>query len=183
MSQRFFDLCYDQYKEEMREADRLYQKAGVMLVVIPLLCAVTVKLGRIDILNLTFTRIDAFLYYLGSLGALLALATSAVFLLLCVFPRTYKRRASMDVWEQWRDAYGEYLNEREQSAESDGGVVLDSDTLENLRKRLVEALSRNESINEKRRKAFKWSVMMAAIALAAVALQALFALLLRVQGV
>lgn len=183
MSQRFFDFCYDQYKEEMREAEGLYQRAGVMLVVIPLLCAVTVKLGRIDIFDIAFARADVFLYYLGSAVALMALATSTVFLLRCVYPRRYETLASMNVWEEWRGSYEEYLRENKESSEDDGGAALNAGTLANLRTQLVKAQPVNAELNENRRRAFKQSVKMAAIALAAVGLQALFALVLRVQGV
>lgn len=31
MSRDFYELCYDQYKLEMADADSLYQKAGVLI--------------------------------------------------------------------------------------------------------------------------------------------------------
>ena len=183
MSRDFYEVCYDHYKQEMSEAEGLYQKASVMLVALPLMGTIMAALGRLDILNLCFTRVDAFLFYLAFLVAAAALATSAVFLFLCVCPRQYKTLATMDVWQKWRADYQKYLSEKDEGAGNGAGATLDAAMFENLCPRLAEAQPVNAEINEKRRKAFKWSVLMAAIALVAVGVQALFSVILRAQGV
>ena len=181
MSRDFYELCYDQYKQEMNEADSLYQRASVMLAVIPLLGAIMVKLSRFDILDRCFIRVDAFLFYLAFVVATIALAVSTVFLFLYVYPRRYKTLASMDVWEKWREDYQKYLDAQKDGA--GGSISLDEAMFRNICPRLAEAQPINAEINEKRRKAFKRSVLWAAIGLAAVGVQALFHLILRVQGV
>jgi len=182
MSRDFYELCYDQYKYEMSESERLYQKAGVMLVVLPVLGAIITSLGRLDIFTLRFARWDVFAFYLSSVLAFLALVISAVFLFACVYPREYKTLADMDVWQKWREEYLKYLSAREEEG-GDTAARLDAAMLVNLCPRLVEAQPVNAQINESRRKAFKKSVKWAAIASVAVGVQGLFNLILRIQGV
>ena len=52
MSRDFFNICHEQYMQEMSESQHIYQKAGIMLVVIPLLATVVVKLARLDVLSI-----------------------------------------------------------------------------------------------------------------------------------
>jgi hypothetical protein len=182
MSRDFYDLCYDQYKHEMSEAEGLYQKVGVILLVLPLLGTIMVALGRVDILHLGFMQVDVFLYYFASLVAVLALAASVVFLFYCVYPRQYKNIANMDVWHKWREDYQKHLSAHGEHATGELASI-DAAMLANLCLRLAEAQPVNAEINEKRRKAFKRSVQMAAIALAAIGVQALFCLALKLQGV
>lgn len=181
MSRDFYGLCYDQYKQEMAEADSLYQKAGVMLGVIPLLGAVMVAIGRVDIVSLCLARVDAFIFCLAFLIAAAALVASVVFLFKCVCPRKYKTLASMDVWQKWREDYQHWLDE--QDAESKEAGSLDDAMFQNICPKLAEAQPINAKINEDRRQAFKRSVQLAAIALAAIGMQALFGLLMTLQGV
>lgn len=183
MSRDFYQLCYDQYQQEMKEAETLYQRAGVMLVALPLLSTATVALGRIDILKLCFTRVDTFLYYLASVVAILSIAGGVVFLLLSVYPRKYETLATMDVWQKWRDGYQKYLSESKGSEVSSDTGELDMAMVNNLCSKLVEAQPINAQINEKRRKSFQKSVLMAAVALATIGLQALMYLILKIQGV
>jgi len=137
MSRDFYELCYDQYKQEMAEADSLYQKAGVMLGVIPLLGAVMVAIGRVDIVSLCLVRVDAFIFCLAFLIAAAALVVSVVFLFKCVCPRQYKTLASMDVWQKWREDYQHWLDE--QDAESKETGALDDAMFQNICPKLAEA--------------------------------------------
>ncbi|HOD82974.1 MAG TPA: hypothetical protein PKG77_16260 [Phycisphaerae bacterium] len=182
MSRDFYELCYDQYKQEMAEADGLYQKAGFMLVLIPLLGSAMVTLGRIDLLAQMFTRVDTFFFHLAFAVAAVALVVSTVFVFLFVCPRSrYKTLASMDVWQQWRQDYQEYLKKQKENG-SDGEAI-DLAMFENITPRLAEAQPINAALNEKRRKHFQRSVKAAAVALAAVGMEALFHLILNAQGV
>jgi len=182
MSRDFYQLCYEQYKQEMLEADGLYQKAGVMLVVLPLLGAAEGALGRLDILKLCFTRVDVFFFYAASLATVLALAISTALLFFCICPRRYKTLASMDVWHKWREDYQGYLNKTDRNGDVKA-PALDDAMVMSLCNRLTEAQPANAEINETRRKAFGRSVKTAAIALAAVGVQALFYVILKLQGV
>ena len=183
MSREFYELCYDQYSREMEEADRMYQKAGVMLVAIPLLGMVTVALGRMDILRFCLNRADIFLFYLASIVAILSLTISVVFLILFIYPRKYATLGSMDLWHQWRDDYRKYLKSREASDKVDCIAELDLALLDNVCLRIVEAQPVNSDINETRREAFKKTIIAVAISLVAIGFQALFYLILKVQGV
>lgn len=183
MSRDFYQLCYGQYQQEMKEAETLYQRAGVMLVALPLLSTATVAIGRIDILKLCFMRVDAFLYYFAFVVIALSIASSFVFLFLCVYPRKYETLATMDVWHKWRDDYQKHLSDAKGSKAAGDADELDTATIDNLCSKLVEAQPINAQINEKRRKAFQKSVLTAAIALAGIGLQALMYLILKIQGV
>lgn len=183
MSRDFYELCYDQYKQEMSESDRIYQRVGVMLVAIPLLGAVTVKLGRIDMLESCFKRVDIFFYYFASLTTIIALAVGVVFLFLCAYPRQYKTLANMDVWYKWREDYKKYLKDKEKGDKSEANSELDLALFENICPRLVEAQPINAEINEKRRKAFQGSIKAMVIAVVAVGFQSLFHLIIIIQGI
>jgi hypothetical protein len=167
----------------MSEAGRLYQRASLMLLVFPLLGTILVTVGRLDILSVCFVRVDAFMFYLFFAVGMCALVTGLVFLFLCVYPRQYKTLANMDVWKNWRDDYRKYLEEKDEPAEAERACALDAAMLANLCPRLAEAQPINAEINERRRKAFKRSIQMGAVALGAVGVQALFAVILRIQGV
>lgn len=183
MSKDFYQLCYDQYQREMKEADNIYQRAGVMVIVLPLLGTATVTLGRIEVLKLCFTRVDIFLYCIASLTAILSILISVVFLFSCVYPRKYQTLSAMNVWQKWREDYQEYLKNIIEGTESNNVDTLDTAMINNLCGRLVEAQPINAGINEKRRKAFQKSLLMAGIALAVICLQSLFFLVLKIQGV
>jgi len=182
MSRDFYELCYDQYKLEMAEAGTLYQRAGLMLVLISLIGSLMAGLGRLDLLDRLFVRVDVFVFYSAFAAASVALVVCAVFVFLFVCPRSdYKTLAGMDVWRNWRKEYEEILEKREQSDKK--GDTVDLAMFENICPRLAEAQPINARINEKRRKAFQRSVKTAAVALAATGIQALFALILKIQGV
>ena len=181
MSFDFFTLCYDQYKQEMNDADLLYQRVSFMFVVIPVLGTLTVKLGRIDILNLAFIRCDVFAFYLFTVIAAIFLTVSVIFLVMTVYPRGYKTLANIDAWSSWRDDYLKYLSETEKS----NGIDDSEETalIKNIEKRLVESQPINANINERRRKAFKKTILFSSIALSALGIQAIFYLVLKIQGI
>ena len=154
-----------------------------MLAVIPVVGAAVVAMGRLDVLPHCFQRVDAFLYCLGGLVAFVALAVSISFLFICICPRNYQTLAGMDFWEKWRAEYQKYLDERKNDEAAGKCDELDSAMFANLCPRLAEAQPANAEINEKRRQAFKKSVQSAGIAVAAVAVQGLFYLILLMQGV
>jgi hypothetical protein len=162
----------------MSDADNLYQKAGILLVVIPLLGTITVKMSRIDILSLCFLRVNVFLFYLAFLITSVALTISVIFLLFCIHPRQYKNLGSIDVWHKWRDDYKKYLDDK-------GESIKDTDSIgdamyENITLRLIEAQPINAEINEKRRKAFKRSIQSTTVALISIGLQTFFSIILKI---
>jgi hypothetical protein len=184
MSRDFYELCYDQYKQEMADADNLYQKAGVMLVIVSLLGTIIVALGRTDIIAQCFVRVDVFLFYLWTFLALIPLATSVLFLVLLSYPRSdYRTLQSINAWHDWRSQYEEYLKQSEPKEGVEIPDNVDKTMFSNLCLRLVEAQPINAKINEKRRKMFQKSMLMAALSLIAISFQALFALILNIQGI
>jgi hypothetical protein len=174
----FFELCYRQYEFEMRETDQIYQRVSFVLVFLSLLGTLIYKLGRIDIFGKMFVRVDVFLYYLSILVALLCLAGSVAFGILCFVPRKgkYKTIASMNLWQKWRNDYNEYLKQSGDQSEK-----LDDALFREITEKLAEAQANNAPINEKRRQLFFRCVLMAAIGIIPVSAQAILYLFLKLQ--
>lgn len=180
VSKDFYELCYRQYEFEMKETDQIYQRVSFVFVFLSLLGTLIYKLSRIDILNQIFIRVDVFLYYLAIIIAVLFLAVSVTFGILFILPRKgkYKTLASMNMWQKWRDDYSKYL---EQSGDQNEKV--DDALLREITQKLAEAQANNAPINEKRRQYFYLCVLMAALGIIPVALQAFFYFLLKLRGI
>lgn len=179
-SKDFYELCYRQYEFENKETDQIYQRVSFVLVFLSLLGTLVYKLGRIDIFDQLFIRIDVFLYYMFILIELICLVMSVTFGILFVLPRKsqYKTIASMNLWQKWRNDYKEYLKQTGEQAEK-----LDEALLCEITDKLAEAQANNAPINEKRRQYFYRCVLMAALGIIPLSLQALFYLLLKLQGI
>jgi hypothetical protein len=187
-SKIFYDLCYDQYKFALTETDQIYQRVSFVMILLSLLGSIVYKLGRIDIFGLMFVRVDVFIYYLSILAAILLLATSVCFAILFALPRRrkYINLALMNEWQKWRQDYENYLKERDKSEETktNSGVdSVDNAMLRVITPKLAEAQANNAPINEKRRQYFHWCVLMGSLSIIPVSMQALFYLLLKLQGV
>jgi len=180
VSKDFYELCYRQYEFEMKETDQIYQRVSFVLVFLSLLGAIVYKLGRIDIFNQIFTRVDVFLYYLSVLVGVLTVGASVVFGVLFVLPRKgkYKTIASMKLWQKWRDDYDKYLKE---SGSEDEEV--NTALLREITEKLAEAQANNAPINERRRQYFYRCVLMASLATVPISMQAFLYLLLKFQEV
>jgi hypothetical protein len=163
----------------MKETDQIYQRVSFVLVFLSLLGTIIVKLGRIDVFNQIFIRVDVFLYYLSIFIAFLCLGVSVTFGILFILPRKsqYKTIASMNLWQKWREDYNEYLKQSGDQSEK-----LDDALLHEITEKLAEAQANNAPINEKRRQYFYRCVLMASLAVIPVSMQAILYLLLRLQG-
>lgn len=176
-SRDFYELCYDQYKAELDEAEKLYQKVGIMLIVLPVLSSLVVKLGRVDLLGQLFTRIDVFIYYLASFISLLLIAISVAFAIFCVYPRKYKRLGDLGDWQDWKEKYEAYIRK------INANETIDEAMMRDICPRLADAQTKNAPINEKRRQYFQKSVLLASLTTVPITIEAFFYLLLKIQGV
>ena len=178
-SRDFYELCYDQYKVELDEAEKLYQKVAIVFIILPILVGATVKIGRIDLLKPEhfFTQIDIFLYYFWCATSWVLIGISVAFALLCVIPCSYKRIGDMEGWHDWRKRYQKYIEESEAKETVDNAMIRD------ICSKLADAQTRNAPINEKRRKYFRKSILLAGISTIFIALQGLFYLILKLEGV
>ncbi len=156
------------------ETDQIYQRASVVLILLPLLGVLTYNLGRIDILTQLFTRIDVFLYYLFTLMAYLFLGCSVVFAIFFTLPRKekYKGMRFMKVW--LRKYKHQCLTQR-------GGQKNEDVIFYKITKELTEIQANNEPINEKRRGYFHLCLLMASLAIGAIGLQAIFLLIIKIK--
>jgi hypothetical protein len=184
MSRAFYDLCYDQYKLEAKSTEALYQRAGIMLISLPVLGAAASALGRADLVLRCFTRIDIFLHLLGAAAAFVSLVVSAVFLFLCVCPRReYKSLADLDSWLKWRDSHLDYLKKQGGDGATPADASIEAAMIEEMCPKLAGAQSKNAAINEKRRACFRVSVLWLGLCLGAIGVEGLFYFLLKVQGI
>lgn len=182
-SKEFYELCYRQYEYELNETDQLYQRLSFVLVILSLLGTIIYKLGRIDIFNQLFTRVDVFLYYVCIVSCLLCLVCSTTFAILFAIPRKrkYKTIASMNLWQKWLNDYHEYIEHIKKSDITNEKI---GDALfHEITSKLAEAQSINAPINEKRRQYFYYSILIATTGFIAVFIQAFFYLLLKLQGI
>jgi len=177
MSQSFYELCYDQYKIELDEAEKLYQKVAIVFIILPVLVGATVKIGRIDLFNRLFLRIDIFLYYVSCVTSWILIGISVTFALLCVIPRSYKRIGDMEEWQDWRKRYQKYIDESKAEEKVDDVMIKD------ICPKLADAQTNNAPINEKRRKYFQKSIFFAGISVLFVALQGIFYLILKLENI
>ena len=118
--------------------------------------------------------------YFSIVVAILFLAVSVTFAILFILPRKgkYKTIASMELWQKWRKDYNEYLKQSGNQAEK-----LDDALLHEITDKLAEAQANNAPINEKRRQYFYHCVLMAALGIIPLSLQAFFYLLLKLRGI
>lgn len=124
------------------------------------------------------------MFYLSALIAIVSLAASVLFLILFASPNgKYMTLDSMDAWHSWRIKYEDFLKNSTQDAKTEAPLRVDEAMFDHLCPRLAEAQPVNAKLNATRRRMFGSSVKMAAIATIAVAIQALFALILTLQGI
>ncbi len=178
VSKDFYDLCYDQYKSELEEAEKIYQKVSILLVLIPILAGVSAKFGRTDIIPSFFARVDIFLYYLSFIITWLLLGVSISFSIYCVMPRKkYRRIKDMENWQDWRVRYQKYIDESGNDEDVDHALIRD------LTPRLAEAQTTNTKLNEKRRQAFQKAVFITSLSIFSIGFQALLYLALKLQNI
>ncbi|MFO8013101.1 MAG: hypothetical protein R6X20_07330 [Phycisphaerae bacterium] len=178
----FYDLCYDQYKAEMAEAEGLYHRAGVLLAALPVLGAVAYGLGRVDLLARLLERVDIFLFHCAMATAFAALGVGVYYLIRCVYPRSdYQTLASMEKWQNWRVEFREWLAKKGEADDQD--TKTGAEMLRALIPLVAVAQEKNATLNEKRRKQFQKSVRAAAVAIVAIGIQGLFRLILHLQGI
>jgi len=175
-SKDFYELCYDQYKIELEEAEKLYQKISVLLILIPVIGGISVSLGRCDLI-LRISETVVFLYYFSFFMAWCSLSVSTAYSILCVIPRTYKRINDMEGWQDWRKRYQKYIDESGKNETVDDALVRE------ICPKLADAQTKNVPINEKRRKYFQKAVFGASLSIIPIAFQAIFFCLLKIQEI
>jgi hypothetical protein len=179
--EKFFEICFDQYRYEQNQADAIYQRMGILLTALPILGAIAYQLGRPDLIPIWSTQIYIFLYLTAGTIAFVAIAVGVAFMLLGVCPRTkYKSLRPMQSWEDWRNDYRKTLGSKDKPANEE---TIGEASLKEMKKKVLEAEKSYSRMNEKRRKYFQHAVFSTGIATAGVALEAFFHMLLYLQGI
>lgn len=174
----FFDFCYDQYKIESEEVEKIYSKVAILLIVIPILGGIAVRLGRIEIVAQLFQRIDIFLYYVFFVITWILLSVSIFYSVYCVIPRkNYLRIGDLKKWEKWKSDYEQYIQD------SGGNETIEEALFRDICPKLADAQTRSSPINEKRRSSFQKAVFFASLSIIPVGLQAIFYLILKLHNI
>ncbi len=137
-SQVFYELCYDQYKLELEEAEKLYQKAAIILIILPILVGTVISIGRTDLVEQFFVKKVVFLYYLSCFFSWTLILSGVIFAIYCVVPRNYQGISNLAAWQDWRKRYQEYIEKSKASETVDDAMIIDICT------RLADALARNQ---------------------------------------
>lgn len=175
----FFELCFDRYKHEESQVDAIYHRVGFLLTALPVLGAVAYHLGQAEFLRKAFLRVDVFIYVASTSASFVCLSLSALFLMWCVLPRGYK---ALNVMREW-DAKRADFKRWDESNKVDNQAEVVSTLTKGITSRTMEAEEHYRKANESRRQKFRWSIIWAGIALAFIALEGFFSMILSLQGV
>ena len=179
--EKFFEICFDQYRYEQNQADAIYQRAGILLTALPILGAIAYQLGRPDLVLIWFTRVDICVYLTAGAIAFIALAVGGTFTLLSICPRKqYKSLPPMQAWEDWRNKYRKDFDGKDKPSDE---KAIGEASLQHMKEKVLEAEKTYALLNEKRRKYFQYAIFSIGVATAGVALQAFFHMLLYLQGI
>lgn len=175
MSDKFYELCLKQYESEMQEADGIYQKSGVMLIVIPILGSIIYKLVNTEILKKPMTQcIATAVYYTTGVVAIISVIISIVYLFLSITPRKdYKKIDNMNKWQDRREKLLKNKNHNKTKTKASHKTEINDIIINDIIFKLNDAQSNNAEINEDRRYKFMLSVKWAFCALVAVGIQAI----------
>ncbi|MDP6636150.1 MAG: hypothetical protein QGG42_14720 [Phycisphaerae bacterium] len=179
--EKFFEICFGQYRYEQQQADAIYQRAGILLTALPIIGAIAYKLGRPDLIPIWFSRVDIFLYLTAVTAAFGAVGTGTVFTILCICPRKrYGTLTLMQSWENWRNEYREKLDDK---GNPPSEKEIGEGCLQRMKERILEAEKSHAALNERRRQYFKYTIFSIGAATAAIAFEAFFHMLLYLQGI
>lgn len=182
MSDRvFYELCYDRYKDSLETTERLYQRAGVLLIPIPLILGSSWQLGRPDLFG-TLNNTWVFLYSISLVACVVFALISLFFLFRVVLPRRdYVDLANMDVWHDcWIQIEDYFKSEAHENENSD---AKEKEFYKSICPKLAKAQSKNSDLNESRRISFSKSVFFAIFSTVSLILQSFMYFILYIKGI
>jgi hypothetical protein len=173
----FFDFCYDQYKVEMEDAERIYTRVGILITALVVLAGVVKHLARPELagewnLTLGVVPIATGILHIATMAAGFCLLKSLCYTLRAARPQKYTNLASTEQLREWKEIRALHIAQNE-AKKSPGG--LSSALWREMLPKLTEAQFKNAELNEKRRiqyeKALSWIVR----AVVAILIQGFFA--------
>ena len=168
----FKDFCYDQYKIELDDAERMYQKISILIGVLALLFGVAAKLFPLALLSSHKFSIPLVLLMIFSIAALVLLTISLLYLIHAGYPRDYQRIAPTQKWEEWRQ---KCLQHYAKNCTSDEELLktVNAEFSSNFIKSLANAQCINVPVNELRGKSYQRAMLFSVVSLAAILLMAI----------
>ena len=166
---QFMDFCYDQYKTELEDAERLYLRVSVLVAVLGVLGGIAVKLCLPYSLLSLYGNIPASLQTVLTVVTLILLGVSflasLVFLFSAWLPRReYETVAPAAKWQEWHETYVRLLLEDKRS--DDRQSILTQGFIDKLIPVLTKAQRNNVAINERRRRYYRKAVVAVMLATA-----------------
>lgn len=147
----FFDLCYDTYRHEVSETDRLYTRFPLAISANVLIGGAVGLLVKESYVDSFFTRVDVFLYYGSAFACIGLLVTAVIFLAGAILPRRYKRIAALRPLAEWRGEYARELEHADEGvSEADIERIIDHATIVELEKQLIKTTEVNKRVNGRR---------------------------------
>lgn len=174
-----FDFIHTEYRSAHETSNVIYARASFLLTAQVVLATAAIALGRHDLAGRVFERVDVFLFHGFIVAAFVFLAIGVFRMVQSVNPRKYEKLKDFAAWREWIRAIeaqpddenpGKKQNKAEKQRE---GFLL----------RLIEATDKANEYNEQRLGQLARSIRATALALAMLAGEALFALVLAMQGV
>lgn len=174
-----FDFIHTEYRAAHETSNVIYARAGFLLTAQVVLATAAIAIGRHDLAGRMFERVDAFLFHAFIVATFVFLAIGVYRMVQSVNPRKYEKLKDFAAWREWIRAIDAQPDEddpgkkRSKAEKQREGFLL----------RLVEATDKNNSINEQRLGQMARSIRVTALALAMLVGEALFALILNIQGI
>ncbi len=179
---RFFEFCFEAYKYERDEADRLYAKLPLGISANVVIAGAVGFLLTGDYFEWLFTRIDAFAFYAFAAISVTLLVISSVFLGLSLIPRKYGLLSLPHAWQKFRaDAEARIRGTEYRYSEEEVAAYVAQHSRTMMMHQLCSLLCVNREINSRRTRSFVWAMRFTLLSLGAVLLQGIAALLLWVQ--
>ncbi|MEA2734876.1 MAG: hypothetical protein QOE14_1327 [Humisphaera sp.] len=171
-SDDYLKFCHETYRDEFKDRDQFVPRQGFLLTGIVVLGGLVAKLSTLDRLPHSLIRIDVFFYYLGTVGAWVAVVFATIQLIFSICPRTYEQLSSLAEFDRWRAEVRVELEKPEHGYDqAEIETMFANATREALTTRLNEATERNAKQNLSRTKHFNKATYCVISAVAFLALQ------------
>lgn len=161
-----FRLAYEQYRDELREADTYLTRASLLVPAYAGFAAVQSLIIDVDLLPKAFARPDIAIFIIASIVIVGLLFLGVICALLAATPKDYEALACMVDWFDWSE-------EKKQSLDTLGLKI---------RKKITNAQRLARKQNKGRQQRLKNAITMLSGAVIITAIQATFALVVHLRG-
>jgi hypothetical protein len=178
---RLYALCYERLSEQNQRRDHFTTRAGLFMTAIVILAGAAMSVGRLDLLNRLFLRVDLFLFHAFSALVWVGIVIALWFTIRMLWPISYEVLPSMAAFLQWRDEYEKDLCEAGYSNEEPSQIATDRMLLE-LCRCACRAADVNFAANKSKQRASSRCVYTLTATAALLGVMLLLSRILLIQG-